>query len=57
MQSKSQKGDPYQSMSNGYAAEGELMKDTRIFIMPKGLVVVIRYNDINVLKGFIFPVE
>jgi hypothetical protein len=33
------------------------MEETGVFIMPKEFVVIIRYRDINVLKGFIFPVE
>lgn len=33
------------------------MKDNRHFIMPKGLVFVISRKNVNVLKGFIFPIE
>ena len=49
---------PLLLVSNEYATVGEiLMRQSRFFIIPNGCMFGNRCNDLNVLKGFIFPVE
>ena len=49
---------PLLEVGNEYATGGEiLMKLSRFFIILNGCMFDSRCNDLNVLKGFIFPVE